>query len=253
MDHDAPILEFDPSPTAVIEPHRVIDGSGAPSRIVLCFFRSVLDRIRDSGAPVLFELQAAHGIHPVYGVEVEGQEVGVFHPGVGAPLAGAFLEEAISHGGTMFVAVGTAGGLTPELTIGHVVLPIWALREEGTSYHYAPPARTIEQATGPLATIRAVLDRRGVPFVEGGTWTTDGFYRETERKVSRRVAEGCLTVEMEASALFAIAAFRHVELGMLLTTSDDLSGEEWSGFPDEPDRDARELLFRLAAEAVLQL
>ena len=253
MDPDAPILEFDPDPTAVVEPRRVIDGSESPSRIVLCFFRSVLDRIRDSGASVLFELQAAHGIHPVYGVEVQGQEIGVFHPGVGAPLAGAFFEEAIAHGGSKFVAVGTAGGLSSDLTLGHVVLPTWALRDEGTSYHYLSAGRTIEQATGPLESLRSVLTRNGVPFLEGGTWTTDGFYRETAGKVSRRVAEGCMTVEMEAAALFAIAAFRSVELGMLLTTSDDLSGEEWSGFPVEPDRDARELLFRLAAEAVIAL
>jgi len=253
MDPDAPILEFDPSPNAVVEPHRVINEGASPSRMVLCFFRSVVDRIRDSGASVLFELEAAHGIHPVYGVAVDGQEIGVFHPGVGAPLAGAFFEEAIAHGGTRFVAVGTAGGLTPSLTIDHVVLPTWALRDEGTSYHYAAPSRTIPQSAASLTTIRTVLGAHGVPFAEGGTWTTDGFYRETADKVTRRVAEGCVTVEMEASALFAIAAFRQVELGMLLTTSDDLSGEQWSGFPDEPDRDARELLFRLAAEAVLAL
>ncbi len=253
MDADAPILEFDPAPTAVVEPRRVIAGSGSPDRVVLCFFRSVIDRIQASGAPVLFELEAAHGVHPVYGIEVDGHEIAVFHPGVGAPLAGAFFEEAIAHGGTRFVGVGTAGGLTPDLTIGHVVLPVWALRDEGTSYHYMPPGRTIEQGAGPLGAIRSVLARHEVPFLEGGTWTTDGFYRETEAKVVRRVAEGCLTVEMEASALFAIAAFRRVELGMLLTTSDDLSGDEWSGFPVEPDRDARELLFRMAAEAVLDL
>jgi hypothetical protein len=95
MDAGAPILEFDPAPTAVVEPHRVIAGSGSPDRVVLCFFRSVIDRIKASGAPVLFELEAAHGVHPVYGIEVDGQKIAVFHPGVGAPLAGAFFEEAI--------------------------------------------------------------------------------------------------------------------------------------------------------------
>ena len=150
MDPDAPILEFDPAPTAVVEPHRVIDGSGSLDRVVLCFFRSVLDRIKASGAPVLFELSAAHGVHPVYGIDVDGHEIGVFHPGVGAPLAGAFFEEAIAHGGRRFVGVGTAGGLTPNLTIGHVVLPVWALRDEGTSYHYMPPDEPSSRRPGRL-------------------------------------------------------------------------------------------------------
>ncbi len=98
-----------------------------------------------------------------------------------------------------------------------------------------------------------MLRRHGVGYETGLSWSTDGFYRETEAKVARRVAEGCLTVDMEASALFAIAAFRGVTLGMLLTTSDDLSGDTWSGFPDEPDHDGRYLLFRMAAEAVRKL
>lgn len=87
----------------------------------------------------------------------------------------------------------------------------------------------------------------------GATWTTDGFYRETQGRVDRRVAEGCLTVEMEAAALFAIARFREVPLGLLLTTSDDLSGSDWddSGWDSNPD--FREELFRIATEAVLRL
>ena len=64
-----------------------------------------------------------------------------------------------------------------------------------------------------------------MPFVTGKTWTTDGLYRETRGKVDRRVAEGCLTVEMEAAAFFAVAAFRGVSFGQLLYAGDDLSGD----------------------------
>jgi uridine phosphorylase len=254
MNPDIPILEFDPDPTAVVEPHTVVDpGQRAPERAVLCFFRPAIERLRDAGAPVLFELEAAHGVHPVYGLEVQGEQIGVFHPGVGAPLAGGFFEEAIAHGAKRFVAVGTAGGLVPELTLGHVVIPTSAVRDEGTSYHYVAPSRTVDQPSEGIDAVETVLRRHDVPYVTGRTWTTDGFYRETAAKVARRVEEGCLTVEMEAAALFAIAAFRHVKLGMFLTTSDDLSGEAWSGFSDNPDHEYRESLFHLAAEAVLAL
>ena len=101
--------------------------------------------------------------------------------------------------------------------------------------------------------IRATLLRHAVPFVEGATWTTDALYRETRGKVERRVAEGCLTVEMEAAAFFAVASFRGVAFGQLLYAGDDLSGAGWEGRGWDEHLEGRELLFRLAAEAVLAL
>ena len=71
------------------------------------------------------------------------------------------------------------------------------------------------------------LEAHHVPYVPGKTWTTDALYRETRGKVERRVAEGCLTVEMEAAAFFAVAAFRGVTFGQLLYAGDDLSGDAW--------------------------
>ena len=66
-----------------------------------------------------------------------------------------------------------------------------------------------------------------MPYVQGKTWTTDGFYRETPAKVPLRRAEGCLTVEMEAAAFFAVAQFRGVQFGQMLYGGDDVSGAEW--------------------------
>ena len=250
---DAPILEFDPDPTAVFEPHQIVTpGEQTPTRAVLCFFSQVIDRLRDEGAPILFELEAAHGIHQVFGFDVDGEQIAVFHPGVGAALAGGFFEESMAHGCRMFMAVGTAGGLAPR-AIGHVIVPTFAIRDEGTSYHYQPPARSAEPTPEALETLLATLTRHGVAFEQGGTWTTDAFYRETRAKVERRVAEGCLAVEMEASALFAIAKFRGVPIAQLLTTSDDLSGDEWTGFRLLDRDDFRWSLFLLAAEAVRAL
>jgi uridine phosphorylase len=249
-----PILEFDPNPNAVFEPHHVVvrGEEPVPERAVLCFFSQVMDRLRDGGAPVLFELEAAHGVHPVFGFEADGERIAVFHPGVGAALAGGFFEESIAHGCERFMAVGTAGGLAPR-AIGHVIVPTFAMRDEGTSYHYQPPGRAIEPTPDALEALIATLERHDIPFETGGTWTTDGFYRETRAKLDRRVAEGCLAVEMEASALFAIARFRRVPIAQLLTTSDDLSGEEWSGMRLHDRDDFRWSLFLLAVEAVRAL
>jgi uridine phosphorylase len=251
---DAPILEFDPSTAAVIEPRHVRPRlEHAPEHAVLCLFGEVTERLAREGAPVLWELSAAHGIHPVYGVDVDGHRIAVLHPGVGAPLAGAFLEEVIGSGCRKFVGIGMAGGLVPAVTIGHVTVPTSAVRDEGTSYHYAPAGREVEPSVEAVTAIVAALARHEVPFVAGKTWTTDAPYRETRAKVDRRVAEGCITVEMEASALFAIARFREVPLGMMFMTSDNLSGDEWNASGFGAHLDTRELLLRVACEAVLGL
>ncbi len=127
------------------------------------------------------------------------------------------------------------------------------MRDEGTSYHYLPPAREVSPSPEAVAAIEATLQRHHVPYVVGKTWTTDGFYRETLARVARRRAEGCLTVEMEAAAFFAVGQFRDVAVGQLLYCGDDLSGDVWDD-REWRDRGAiREGLFRLAAEACLQL
>jgi uridine phosphorylase len=92
-----------------------------------------------------------------------------------------------------------------------------------------------------------------VPFEVGRTWTTDGLFRETRAKVARRRDEGCLTVEMEAAALFAVAAFRGVTIGQLLYCGDDLSTEAWDHRGWDGDTGVRERLFEIACAAVGRL
>ena len=254
MDPDAPILEFDPSPTAIIEPDEVVDPIDIPTHVVLCFFQDVIqDVVERHGARQIDVLISEIGHNPVYEIELDGSRLALIHPGVGAPLAAAFLEELIARGCRAFVACGGAGVLVPDVALGHVIVPTSAVRDEGTSYHYLAPSRTVAPSAEAVDAIRATLLRHDVPFVEGATWTTDALYRETRGKAERRVAEGCLTVEMEAAAFFAVAAFRGVTFGQLLYAGDDLSGEGWDGRGWDEHLEGRELLFRLAAEAVIAL
>jgi uridine phosphorylase len=143
--------------------------------------------------------------------------------------------------------------LDGSLTVGHLIVPTSAVRDEGTSYHYLPPSREVAADPHAVAVIEQTLQRHGVAYVTGKTWTTDAIYRETPEKIKRRRAEGCLAVEMEASALFAVAQFRGVTLGQILYGGDDVSGLEWDGRGWDKQRAVREKLFWLAAEAALEL
>jgi uridine phosphorylase len=255
MSDTYPILEFDPTREALIEPSRIIKRfDGAPEGCVLCFFQDVLDKLRDNGR--LTPLWSAHsevGLHPVYQIEVEGRCLAVTHPSVGAPFAAALLEETIARGCCKFIACGGAGVLQSEIAQGHIIVPTSAVRDEGTSYHYLPPGREVSASPAGVAAIEQVLKAHEIPFIAGKTWTTDAFYRETPAKIQRRKDEGCITVEMEAAAFFAVALFRGVTFAQILYGGDDVGGVEWDSREWHRDASTREKLFWLAVEACLAI
>jgi uridine phosphorylase len=193
------------------------------------------------------------GQNPVYVREVDGQRIAVVHPGVGAPLAVTALEELIALGCKTFIACGGAGVLDREITVGHVIIPLAAVRDEGTSYHYLPPGREVAPTPRAVEAILSTLTAHEIPYVTGKTWTTDALYRETAGRVAARRAEGCLTVEMEASAFFAVAQFRGITFGQLLYGGDDVSSHDWDSRGWLDQRSTREKLLLLALEAAARL
>lgn len=249
---DYPILEFDPAPEAIIEPSRVIKPIDAPEHCVICFFQEVIAKVcRD--AKVLVPIKWEDAPHPLYEIEFAGKRLAVLHPGVGAPLAAGLLEETIAFGCRKFIACGGAGVLDKTIAVGHIIIPSSAVRDEGTSYHYLPSGREVNASPAGVAAIEQVLKAKQIEYIVSKTWTTDGAYRETAEKVQRRKAEGCLTVEMEAAAFFAVAQFRRVIFAQMLYGGDDVSGGEWDSRKWHTRGEIRENLFWLAAEACLAL
>jgi uridine phosphorylase len=251
---DAPILEFDPAPVAFIEPSRYIKRRANTPYAVACFFQDVLGTLVEKHqAQVIWHLKSEIGKSPVYQVMVGETPVLAFHPGVGAPLAAGCLEEMIAFGCTKFIACGGAGVLESSIVMGHPIIVTEALRDEGTSYHYLPPARTVAAAPEAVAALEAVLQAHNVAYLLGKSWTTDGLYRETRDRIARRRAEGCVAVEMEAAAFFAVAQFRQVTCGQLLYGGDDVGGAEHDMRDWLHQGDIRAKLFWLAAEACARL
>ena len=250
MAGDYPILEYDPDPVGIIDP-TMVPARDVPEHAVLCFFGEVVAKLA-ADAQESFKLRAEHGSHMTYEIEYEGRRLLFFQPGVGAPLAAAFLEQAIARGCRRFAVCGGAGALVPDLVLGHVVVPRAAVRDEGTSYHYLPPAREVEAGPAAVAAATSVLSERSIPHLTGKTWSTDAVYRETRTRTARRRDEGCLVVEMEAAALFAVARFRGVPLVYLLYAGDSLAGETWDD-RNWQRHERREELFWLSAAACLRL
>jgi uridine phosphorylase len=248
-----PILEFDGDSKAIITPsiqHQPLEGA---EYCVLCFFREVIDRVvKEYCVRLKTVLKTEFADHPVYEIEYHGEPVAFLHPGIGAPLAAALMDEMIAHGYFKFVACGGAGVLDREVQAGKIVIPKAAVRDEGTSYHYLGAGREVEIPPAVVAALEMNLLTKDVPYVVSKTWTTDAYFRETEKRRDRRRAEGCLTVEMECAAFAAVAKYRNVVFGQYLYGGDDISGPDWD--PRAWHRHSvRENLFWVSAEACLAL
>lgn len=254
LTHDHPILEFDPEPGAILSPQAAKRGKKVPEKAVLCFFQEVLEDLAQAGRlSEIGALKSEIGRNPLYMLEHAGQQLLVLHPGVGAPLAAGFLEEAIGLGARKFIACGGCGVLRPEIAAGHPVILTSAVRDEGTSYHYLPPSREVAASPAAVEALERVMQREGIPYLSGKAWTTDAIYRETVERRARRMAEGCEVVEMEAAAFFAVAQFRRVTFGQVVYGGDLVIPDGWDNRAWYERKDDRHRLFWLAAAACVEL
>jgi len=249
-----PILEYDPERVAFIDPASVIKARDVPEHCVLCFFSDVIDRVvAERKAMVLVENRWEDGPHPLYEIEYADQRLAFFHPGIGGPLASSLLEEVIGFGCRKFIACGGCGVLEADIAVGNLIVVTAAVRDEGVSYHYLPAGREVAAHGRGVKALEATLRARGAPYRLGKTWTTSAPYRETHARIARRRNEDCITVEMEAASLMAVAQYRNVIFGQVLYGGDDLSGESWEHREWQHQAKVREALFWMAADACLSL
>ncbi|RTL64523.1 MAG: purine-nucleoside phosphorylase [Pseudonocardiaceae bacterium] len=247
-----PLHEDDLAEPGVLDPSLHARRARLPEAAVLCFFPEVVAGFVEAGARRLARLSSERE-SVVWEIEVDGRSVAVVHPGIGAPLAAMTLEELIAMGARRVVAVGGAGVLVPDLVMGHAVVVGSALRDEGTSAHYLRPGRVVDADPHGVEVLQRTLDAAGLPHVTGRTWTTDAVYRETRARVERRREEGCVTVDMEASAFIAVARFRGIRFAQVLLAADSLAGPEWDARGWTTARAARAGLTSVAARAASAL
>lgn len=155
--------------------------------------------------------------------------------GIGAPVTALQMELLIAWGVEQFVIAGAAGALQPDLNIGDIVIPDRAIRDEGTSHHYLPPAHEIEATPAILDGIMTECDVENA--TRGPTWTTDAIFRETVDEIREYRERGVQTVDMEAATVFAIADYRDVSAGAVFTISDILANDSWMPHFHDLDED----------------
>jgi uridine phosphorylase len=184
-----------------------VEAARVPAICVLDPDGDMVRRLRGDGRAHADPLWACYHTE-LYRVAAEGIELGLIGCAVGAPFAVLIAEELFASGCRLIVSMTSAGQLAALQPPPYFVLIDKALRDEGTSYHYLPPAEFACADAALLGLLEGAFRDLQVPVVRGATWTTDAPFRETAEAIEAMQARGLLAVEMEAAALYAFAAAR---------------------------------------------
>lgn len=223
------LQEFDPAKRAVINPDQMFHPiPDFPETLVSIFSHQLFWKILEflDGEEIACT-NDVDGIWPVYEVKYKGKRFAFYKARLGAPACVGSFEDVIPMGVKRIILLGNCGVLDRSIQDCGIIIPTRALRDEGTSYHYAPAADFIEVNKKHRDTFAQLLQDFGYPYVSGTTWTTDAFYRETPQKVEARKKQGAICVEMECAAMQALCDFRGVDFFQFLYAGDNLDHSTW--------------------------
>ena len=207
LDNKSPLTQSVFTPSALLREARrqkKMADRPVPTTCILDPDGDIVVRLRKSG------MSRPFGNWPCYHTELDifsiaGQDVGIIGRVVGASYAVLVAEELFGCGCKLLVSLTSAGQITAAGLPPYFVLIDRALRDEGTSYHYAPPSEFANADPALIASASKALETIDQMCVVGSSWTTDAPFRETEDAIRAARAKGILAVEMEAAALYTFA------------------------------------------------
>jgi uridine phosphorylase len=169
----------------------------------------------------------------LYEFEHAGERYGIIGCAVGASYAVLLAEQLFVSGCRFLVSMTSAGQIVQQGPPPYFILIDRALRDEGTSYHYLPPADFVDAEERLVEAAMNALSAVAQPIYRGASWTIDAPFRETAAAIERCRARNILAVEMEAAGLYAFAqarqkpvlCFGHVTNQMAVIEGDFEKGE----------------------------
>jgi len=164
-------------------------------------------------------------------------------PYIGAPYGAMLLESLIAVGIKKVIVVGWCGAVSENLNVGDILIPQQAIVDEGTSHNYqevTEPTFYTKPNIEFTDQLSKELENRELNHLRSTIWSTDAIYRETRKKVDLFKHLGADAVEMECSALFAVAQYRQIQIGAVLVVSDSVASKDWDpGFRNKKFKAAR--------------
>ena len=224
------IEEFDENMKAIFNPE---DYAGErfkaefPKTCVAFFQKHLINVFVDKfKSEKIAEVTNATAVFPIYKTTFKGVEIAVCQVPVGAPACVGNLEEIFAMGCKDLLMVGTCGCLDHMIDEYAIIIPTAAIRDEGTSYHYAKAEDEVVLEADCVAVVEDVMKDLGLSYHKGKTWTTDAIFRETKNKLEKRKQQGAIVVDMECSAVACVANFRGVKFAQFFYAADNLGGDK---------------------------
>ena len=256
--------EFDYDKEAILNPFHFMDAQikekglkgKMPKVAVSCFEGKTFNRlIQLLDAKEIAVTENANTEFPVYVAKYKNKEVALFLMDMRAAGAAGQLEEFYALGIEKVIVFGSCGVLDRSIEDCAIIIPNAAVRDEGLSYHYVPASDEMPVNLKYIPEFTAILDEVNLGYRIGKTWTTDAIYRETKAKMERRKEMGCICVEMECSAMAAVAQFREKELFQFLYAADNLDSVKWErrSLNHEVKFEEKDLFAQLAMELAVRI
>ena len=223
------MIKYSEEMRAIINPDDFVSKiDNIPKVAIACYSHVLFDKIvKDYHGVEIGRLDYTDSVKIIYKIEYECHEYALFMMSVGSPAAATTIEDVHAMGCEKFIVFGNCGVLSREIDDLAIIIPNKAIREEGVSQHYLGVGEDIQVNEKYMNTFKEILKDKGYSYVEGTTWTTDAFYRETLEKVNMMRDKGAICVEMEVAALQAVCDFRGIDLFTLFYAADNLENEYW--------------------------
>lgn len=246
---DCKISTFDPSD--VVKPIPDFPKIG-----ITCFSKKLMDRyVEIFNGEKIAEISNANGKIPVYKIVYNNINIALFMSFVGASACTVGYEEVLAMGLEKLIMFGSCGVLDKKIEDLAIIVPSAAIRDEGTSYHYMKSNDDIMVNKKYTDEFVDILSLNNISYVRGKVWTTDAPYRETYAKVLKRKEQGCICVDMECSAMNAVAKFRNKDLFQFFYAADNLDSSKWDkrSLGDDDRLSEKEKIIYLALELATKM
>lgn len=167
-----------------------------------------------------------HNDAPIYGVGkpmqcVTAEGITIINFGMGSPVAATIMDllSAIRPRAVLFL--GKAGALRKKNNLGDLVLPIAALRGEGTSNDYFPPEVPALPAFALQKAISTTIRDHGLDYWTGTVYTTNRRVWEHDKRFKKYLKQvRALAIDMETATIFSVGFANKIPTGALLLLSD---------------------------------
>ncbi len=164
---------------------------------------------------------------PIYGADrpmqaATADNITIINFGIGSPNAGLVVDllEAIHPKAVLFL--GKCGGLkTGKNHVGDLILPIAAVRGEGTSNDYLPPEVPALPAFALQKAVSTTIREYELDYWTGVVYTTNKRVWEHREDFKQRLRDlRCIAIDMETATIFVAAFKNQMPAGALLLVSD---------------------------------